>query len=180
MNEKVIYPSSSVEGYERDIVNSTHAGFGVRLVAYLVDGIVIGSLKGIILNPLAKLSDWDLSAYYLAPIFSIANITTALIYFLYFIMMTWFFRATLGKMLMGLKVVSTSGRHLTFLQVFTREWPGRYISGFLGNLLYLVVLFNPAKQGIHDMLSDTVVIHERQERLRDRLTAPVMKQNSSF
>ncbi|TDM04538.1 RDD family protein [Macrococcus carouselicus] len=177
MNERVIYPS--LEGYERDVINSTHAGFGSRLVAYLVDGIVIGSLKNILLNPLANLFNWDLSQYFLAPIFSIGNMATALIYFLYFILMTWFFRATLGKMLMGLKVVSTTGAKLTFLQVLTREWFGRYISGFLWSLLYLVVLFNPKKQGIHDMLSDTVVIHERQERLRDRLESG-MKQNNSL
>jgi len=180
MNERIVYPSSMVEGYERDIINSTHAGFGVRVVAFLIDGIVVGSLKAIILNPLAKLFDWDRSSYVWAPIFSIENIASSIIFFLYFILMTWFFRATLGKMLMGLKVISAGDEPLNFLQVVTREWFGRYISGFLGHLLYLVVLFNPNKQGIHDMLSDTVVIYERQERLRDRLMAPFMKQNSTL
>lgn len=180
MSERMVYPSSMVEGYERDIINSTHAGFGVRLVAFLVDGIVIGSLKAILLRPLAKLLGWDLSSYVGAPLFSIENIASSLIFFLYFVLMTWFFRATLGKMLMGLKVVSADDKPLTFLQVVTREWLGRYISGFLGHLLYLVILFNPHKQGIHDMLSDTVVIYERQERLRDRLMAPMMKQNSTL
>ncbi|ULG73626.1 RDD family protein [Macrococcus brunensis] len=180
MSERIVYPSSIVEGYERDIINSTHAGFGVRMVAFLIDGIVVGSLKAIILNPLAKLFDWDLSSYVWAPIFSIENIASSMIFFLYFILMTWFFRATLGKMLMGLKVISANDKPLNFLQVVTREWFGRYISGFPGYLLYLVVLFNPNKQGIHDMLSDTVVIYERQERLRDRLMAPFMKQNSTL
>ncbi|TDM10598.1 RDD family protein [Macrococcus lamae] len=169
MNERVIYPSSPLEGYEQDVIYSTHAGFGSRLLAYLIDAIIIWCIKQILIDPL--MSQFNLTdQHVVAPIFSAANIASALVYFLYFVLMTWFFRATIGKMIMGLKVVSYNDEPMTFFRIVVREVFGRYISNFFLNLLYLVVLFNPSRQGIHDVLSDTIVVKEQQERLRDRLT----------
>lgn len=170
----------NLDGYEQDIIYSTHAGFGRRLIAYLIDVLMIWCLKQIVIDPLLSLFNVT-DDYMFAPIFSPANIAGALVYFLYFVLMTWFFRATLGKMIMGLKVVSYHHSSLSFFRVVVREVFGRYISNFFLNLLYLVVLFNPSKQSIHDMLSDTIVVKEQQERLRDRLThQPSVSQNSSL
>ena len=72
--------------------------------------------------------------------------------------MTKFFSQTLGKMVFGIKVVTLEERPLTWMTVLFREFIGRYISKlfFIG---YLIVAFLPKKQGIHDLLSDTTVIH---------------------
>lgn len=178
MNERVIYPSSVIEGYEREIVNSTHAGFGLRLVAYLIDLIVIWSIKMIILHPIVRMFNLE-DKHFWIPLFSVENIGSALVYFLYFVLMTWFFRATLGKMLLGLKVISYTRDPLTFGRVVTREFFGRYISDFI-KLLYVVILFNPKKQGIHDMLADTIVVKERDEQLRHRMIDIAVSQNNSL
>ncbi|KAA1038441.1 RDD family protein [Macrococcus equipercicus] len=175
MNEKMVY-ASPLAGFEQDIMYSTHAGFGRRFIAYLIDGLVIWCIKQIVVDPLMTLLHVS-SDYWLVPIFNAGNVASALVYFLYFLLMTWFFRATIGKMILGLKVISYRQTPLTFTQVVVREVFGRYISNFFVNLLYLVVLFNPSRQGIHDMLSDTIVVKEEQERLRDRLTQAQRAEN---
>lgn len=150
---------------ENDILELTHAGFGVRFIAYIIDLILIGCIKGIIVNPLVRFGGLE-DVYLGIPLFSVENILSTLIFFGYFILMTYYFRATLGKMIMGLKVMSTLEDKLSIQTVVTRELFGRYISkAFLG-LLYLVVLFNPKKRGIHDMLSDTYVVKENKEHIR--------------
>lgn len=178
MNERVIYPSSIIEGYERDIINSTHAGFGLRLAAYLIDLIAIWSIKKIIIHPIVSMLNLE-DKHFWIPLFSVENIGSAFVYFLYFILMTWFFRATLGKMLFGLKVISYTRDPLTFGRVVIRELFGRYISDFFARLLYLVVLFNPKKQSIHDMLAETIVVKERDEQLRHRMIDAAISQNNS-
>lgn len=150
------------------LIHATEAGFGVRFIAFIIDLIVIGSIKSIILNPFdAWLGLSDM--YIMTPLFSVYNVLSALIYFGYFILLTFFFNATLGKMILKLKVVHENGRKLSIGTVITREFFGRYISNFFAYLLYLVVLFNPNKRGIHDLLSDTLVVKEESAVLREKL-----------
>lgn len=178
MNEKVIYTTSALEGYERDIVYATHAGFGIRFVAFLIDLLIIAALKTLIIGPIMTFTGIE-DQYYLLPIFSISNLISAVIYFIYFILMTWFFKATLGKMICGLKVISFYNQSMTFFDCIIRELFGRYISNSLLGLPYLIVLFNPKKQGIHDMLSDTIVVRERQISLRSRIINSLVNQNNT-
>lgn len=130
-----------------------YAGFWMRFWAYVIDLIVIGSINRILINPTFRALDISLSE---REIFSAASIATAVIFYLYFILMTKFFHQTLGKMVFGLKVVSLNQESLTWNTVIFRECIGRYISKlfFIG---YIVVAFTPKKQGIHDLLTETSV-----------------------
>lgn len=134
-----------------------YAGFWMRFWAYLLDLIVIGSINRILINPTFRALDIPLSEN---SMFSAASIATAVVFYLYFVLMTKFFRQTLGKMVFGIKVVSLKDQPLTWMTVLFREFIGRYISKlfFIG---YLIVAFLPKKQGIHDLLSDTTVIHAK-------------------
>ncbi|MCE4956336.1 RDD family protein [Macrococcoides caseolyticum] len=150
---------------ENDILTLTRAGFGSRCLAYLIDLMLIACIKGIIIGPIVGIGGLE-NLYFGIRLFSIENILSAIIYFGYFIIMTYCFRATLGKMILGLKVLSVHEDKLSMLTVLTRELFGRYINNFFLNLLYFVVLFNPKKLGIHDMLSDTYVVKESSEHIR--------------
>ncbi len=132
-----------------------YAGFWMRFWAYLLDLVVIGSMNRILIYPAFRALDIPLTESHL---FSGASIATALVFYLYFVLMTKFFNQTLGKMVFGIKVVSLEGQPLTWMTVLFREFIGRYISKlfFIG---YIIVAFLPKKQGIHDLLSDTTVIH---------------------
>ncbi|MDR9791661.1 MAG: hypothetical protein C6W58_02160 [Bacillaceae bacterium] len=131
------------------------AGFWMRFWAYLLDLIVVSSVIRIVANPLFLLIGLEKSDF----IFSPYRILSALFFFSYFILMTKFLGQTLGKMVFGLRVISLKNDKLTWTDVFFREWIGRYISKvtWIG---YLIVAFTKKKQGLHDLFSDTTVIHD--------------------
>jgi uncharacterized RDD family membrane protein YckC len=131
------------------------AGFWMRFWAYLLDLIVIGSINGIIVNPIFLLFDLSKTSF----IFSPNQIIGAVIFFSYFVLMTKYFGQTLGKMVFGLRVISLNRETLTWSDVLFRELIGRYISKKIW-IGYVIVAFTRKKQGLHDLFTDTTVIHE--------------------
>ncbi len=134
-----------------------YAGFWIRFWAYLLDLVVIASINGILVYPIFRLTDLPMDE---RSMFAPISIVTAVIFYAYFVLMTKFFRQTLGKMVFGLKVTTLENTNLSWSTVLFREWVGRFISGTVW-VLYIVVGFLPKKQGIHDLFADTTVIHER-------------------
>lgn len=134
------------------------AGFWMRFWAYLLDWLIIGSINGILIYPVFRALDVSLnnSSY-----FSAVAIATALTFYLYFVLMTKYLGQTLGKMVFGLRVIQIDGGKLSWSTILFREWIGRFISGTVMMLPYLVVAFHPKKKGIHDLFADTTVVHER-------------------
>lgn len=141
-----------VEEYEKKT-----AGFWVRFFAYIIDVLVVGAIVGILVNPIFYLMDWsfDESVWY-APM----AIISAVFYYGYFILMTKICQQTVGKMILGLKVVSLKEEKPNWLTVIFRELVGRFISNTV-KILYIMIAFMPKNQSLHDLLSDTVVIHEK-------------------
>lgn len=81
-----------------------YAGFWVRFWAFLLDGIVIGSINRLLISPVFSLLHLPKETGLFT--FSLYSITSAVVFFAYFAIMTKFFKQTLGKMVFGLKVVS--------------------------------------------------------------------------
>jgi uncharacterized RDD family membrane protein YckC len=133
-----------------------YAGFWMRFWAYLLDLIVIGSINRMILNPVFRALDVPLVE---DGIISPMGVTTAVVFYLYFVLMTKFYGQTLGKMVFGLRVVELDGNRLSWGTVIFREWIGRFISATV-MVLYVVVAFTKKKQGLHDLFADTTVIYE--------------------
>lgn len=75
----------------------------------------------------------------------------------YFVLMTYFGGATLGKRAMGLRVVSTDGQKCSFMTVLYRETIGRYLSRilFIG---YLLAIGDIEHRTLHDRICDTRVV----------------------
>ncbi|WP_394235560.1 RDD family protein [Niallia oryzisoli] len=138
-------------------VDYRYAGFWMRFWAYLLDLVVIASLNGILVYPLFRALDIKISD---PSMFAPASIVTAVIFYAYFVLMTKFFKQTLGKMVFGLKVISLDQTPLSWSTIMFREWIGRFISGSI-LILYVVVAFLPRRQGIHDLFADTTVVHVR-------------------
>lgn len=132
-----------------------YAGFWMRFWAYLLDLVVVGSLNRMLVKPVFRLVDVPLVDFnFFAPI----SIVTAIVFYLYFVLMTKFFKQTLGKMVFGLKVVNLKNTQLTWGTVLFREWIGRFISSTI-IVGYLISAFLPKKQGLHDLFADTTVVH---------------------
>ncbi|MEK5523769.1 hypothetical protein B5V89_02160 [Heyndrickxia sporothermodurans] len=133
------------------------AGFWMRFWAYLLDIVVVASISRLIIRPVFRIVDIPLTD---SGLFTPYSIVTTLLFYLYFILMTKFLSATIGKMVFGLKVISLKEKKLSWSTIIFREGIGRYISVFT-KILYVVVAFTPNKQGIHDIFADTTVVHER-------------------
>lgn len=133
-----------------------YAGFWMRFWAYLADLIIVGSLNRIIVHPIFKAMDSTSGQGWFSP----EAICTAIIFYLYFTLMTKYFKQTLGKMIFGLKVVSVKEEKLGWGTVFFREFIGRFISKTIV-IGYLIVGFMPKKQGLHDVFADTTVIVDK-------------------
>lgn len=132
------------------------AGFWMRFWAYLLDLIVIGSIDRLLINPLFRVLDIPLME---VDLFAPVTIATAITFYGYFVLMTRFFHQTLGKMVFGLKVIALEEEKLSWRTILFREWIGRFISSTIV-IGYLITAFLPKKQGLHDLFSDTSVIHE--------------------
>lgn len=67
------------------------------------------------------------------------------------------YRATIGKILFGIIVVYGNGRQLSFSRALIREL-GKYVSLVTLGIGFVIIGFTKKKQGLHDLLADTVVI----------------------
>lgn len=149
-------PATENRVLESEITHFMYAGFWMRFWAYLLDLIVIGSVTRMIINPVFRALDVSLVE---DGIISPIAVATAVVFYLYFVLMTKFFGQTLGKMVFGLRVIDLGGKSLSWGTVLFREWIGRFISATV-IVLYIVVAFTQKKQGLHDLFADTSVIHE--------------------
>lgn len=161
---------------EEKLDNMATASFFSRVVAFLIDGLAIWGLNQIIVHPIVRLLGLE-EFYFLAPVINVSTIATGIIYFLYFILMTYYAKATLGKMITGIHVVDQKGEKLTFPQVIFRELVGRFINNQLWYLPYLVVLFTESRIGLHDYFADTYVVknsfYEYRKDIKTRLRGEV-------
>lgn len=140
---------------ESNHVSIRYAGFWMRFWAYLLDLIVVGSIERLILNPLFRILEIPLVEFNMfAPI----SVASAIIFYLYFVLMTKYFNQTLGKMVFGIRVIDLKSEKLSWGTILFREWIGRFISATV-IIGYILVAFLPKKQGLHDLFTDTSVIH---------------------
>ena len=134
------------------------AGFWIRFWAYLLDLIVIGSINRIVIHPF--LIGFDIPSD--QPSFlPLETVLTGATFYLYFFLMTKYFRQTLGKMVFGIEVIAKDGT-LTWGALFFREIVGRSISKALFGLVYIWVAFSPKKRGVHDYFADTLVVYTKE------------------
>lgn len=154
----------------------SHASFFPRFVSYLIDIIVLWAVAQLTVVPILTVLGMR-DVHYFIPALSIENIATTLIYFIYFTLMTYFFKQTLGKMILGISVISAKGRKLTFGQVFYRETVGRIISNTLLYLPYLAVLFTDAKIGLHDFIGDTYAVNNKYREYSAAIQSEMTSEN---
>lgn len=126
-----------------------YAGFLRRLVAYLIDGVVI-TVMYVVIAGVA----WALS-FIPEFIFSILIIVALFGYFAY--MESSPRQATLGKLAIGIKVTDMAGKRLSFTQALLRNL-GKIVSGMILAIGYIMAAFTEKKQALHDMMAGTLVV----------------------
>lgn len=128
----------------KDYYEYMYTGFLIRLFAFTIDIIIIGSLQRI-------------SLFYMEEGILLTFLSLA-IYLLYFILMTKLNDGqTIGKMIFGIKVICLNEEKLTWKTVIVREGFGRYLQKTI-LILYAITIFTPYKQHLVDLLTDTSVV----------------------
>lgn len=158
--------------------NQVYAGFFVRLAAYLIDWLVVGIALLTVRIPIwissfAYPDNWLIRDFIFK--YSIADIVTYVLSATYFILLTYYTGRTLGKRLLQLRVVSAEDRDMTFFEVVYRETVGKFLSGVVICIGYLMIGIDKEKRGIHDWLADTKVIYFHEKKMP--VQTPVVYRN---
>jgi uncharacterized RDD family membrane protein YckC/ribosomal protein L40E len=150
-----------------------YGGFWVRLLAWLIDGLLLGVLVGIVMTPfsagfLQKFMDYFNSSSYSAGtlppwywqyLFVYSSITfVAGVLYQTIAIGKW--GKTIGQAALGLKVVKPDGSKVSFARAFGRAL-AQVLTGTIFALAYIVIAFTPQKRGLHDYIADTIVIKTR-------------------
>lgn len=142
--------------------NQVHAGFFVRLAAYLIDSLIVSVALLFVRIPF-WISSWispdNVVVKDLIFTYSIEDIVVYALGALYFIMLTYRTGATVGKRLLHLQVVSVENRNMTLFEVIYRETVGRFLAALIANIGYFMIAVHGEKRGLHDLLSDTAVVY---------------------
>jgi len=152
-------------------VTGEYAGFWIRLLAAIIDGFILGIIGFIIMAIFGGLFGTAMvtapeepsvvTTSFLAGIFGTMQLLLWAIDIAYFVGLTGTYGATLGKMVLGLRVVGTNGQKISFGKAALREIIGKWISAIVFCLGYLWVAFDEKKQGWHDKIAGTYVVKVR-------------------
>lgn len=156
-------------------MDSPYAGFWLRLVAMIIDAIVVSIIEFVVFVPLLSalglgfigvLSDLDTEepgniVGLIATVVAAAGaywILAKAIQILYFsVMESSSSQATLGKMALGIKVTDTHGGRLDFTRAFLRNLC-KLISDFTMLIGYILAGFTEKRQALHDLIAGALVV----------------------
>lgn len=138
---------------ERDYAHA-YASFGLRAFAFIVDMLVIGAIYKILINVLGIDLDYEIYGI------EMAEILRWIVTILYFVIISLVTKGqTLGKMIVGIRVVSLTSDKLDLGQILIREIAGRLIQNTI-MILYLLPIFTPKNQSLIDFFVDTAVVKD--------------------
>ncbi len=138
-----------------------YAGFWIRLAATIVDTLLLI----VVLLPLFVLLIYIYGPNTLSANTWAAKLTNILISYVFPIIITllfWKYRsATPGKILFNLRIVDINTLQRPTTGQLILRYIGYFISTFPLCLGFLWIAFDPRKQGWHDKIAKTAVIHAR-------------------
>jgi uncharacterized RDD family membrane protein YckC len=163
MNVPAVAPAPRVE----------YAGFWLRFVAYLIDGVVISLGLVLILIPLIFLTGLGALLSQIHPQDELNDAGVLLIIGVIFLFLTvglavtWLYhalmessewQATVGKKALGLVVTDMAGRRVSFGRATGRHFAKivtNMVPAFIG---YIMAGFTEKKQALHDMMAGCLIL----------------------
>jgi len=150
-----------------------YAGFWLRLVAYIIDSVVlvlglcvfVGLIAAVVGAGFFRNLGDEMNG---APnVFGPIAVLMILTFIFAYIAATWLYyawfessehQATLGKMALGLIVTDTEGRRITFARASGRFF-AKMITGLIPFFIgYIMAGFTQKKQALHDMIASCLVL----------------------
>jgi uncharacterized RDD family membrane protein YckC len=125
------------------VLPTQFGGFWRRVLAFLIDGVVVGGMSFILSISLsADLASLAAFAFFLA--YSAGFEGSAV-------------QATPGKLALGLRVADVDGLRMSWVRAAARTFL-KLVSAGSGGAGFAVAAFTPMKQAIHDLMASAVVI----------------------
>lgn len=164
-----------------------YAGFWKRVAAYIIDAFVLwipntilssmlGATKAAEAYMQAKLAAGDDPQLALAAMDAYlhalwpALIAQTLVSWLYFALCessAW--QGTAGKLALGIRVTDMDGRRITFMRA-TGRYFAKILSAFTLCIGFLMVAWTQRRQGLHDLMAQTLVLNGRAKDVASRTT----------
>jgi uncharacterized RDD family membrane protein YckC len=132
-----------------------YAGFWIRFVAAVLDGVILVILSIFIAAVLALGAGAAEPAVF-ETLRSVIQLGVGAGYVTFFLGK---FGATPGKMALGLRVVRSDGGDLTYARAFSR-YLAEYLSALTLMIGYIIAAFDREKRALHDHICDTRVIFD--------------------
>lgn len=149
-----------------------YASFGIRFVAILIDAVVL-FVASLVVNLIfsfgagpfpfpsgSEASPAELGAMF-ARVFGLSFFVNLGLGFAYYVFLLTAYGATLGKMAVGVKIVTPDGGPLTFGRATARYFCANFLEPFTLLIGYLIALFDDQNRTLHDRICGTRAIATR-------------------
>jgi uncharacterized RDD family membrane protein YckC len=143
-----------------------YAGFWIRFLAKIIDGIVLGITQWIIMIPFGMMvmstSDFSQGQGPSAGFFALMGVQQLIGILIPAAYNTFFigrFGATLGKMACQLRVVMPEGEQVSYLRALGRNF-AEWISAIILLIGYIMAGFDDEKRALHDRICSTRVVRK--------------------
>ncbi|RLA63805.1 MAG: hypothetical protein DRQ88_06880 [Epsilonproteobacteria bacterium] len=137
------------------------AGFWVRLVATIIDGVILS----IVHWPINRMfptpyhlntAQFDTTTYFNVVINGLFSLLAIFLYY------GWFYKnkgGTPGKLALDLTVINTeTGQNLSYLRSFFRETIGKFCSAMIFGIGFIMAALRSDKKALHDLIMTTQVL----------------------
>ena len=125
-----------------------YAGFWIRLLAYIIDAIILGALTFPLARVLSMMGIGEQSS-------NVMSIAISWMYFAVFESSGWM--ASPGKKALGLIGTDEQGGQLSVGRA-TRRYFAKILSALLLGIGFVMIAFTARKQGLHDKMFHTLVL----------------------
>jgi len=144
-----------------------YAGFWLRVLAGVIDVIItflivlipavaLGYVVGTSMGGTASMNEIEATAA------ALGNLLGIVLRWIYFAAMeSSKYQATLGKKIIGLRVVGLDGSRISFGRASGRHF-GKFVSLIILSIGYFMVGWTKQKQGLHDKMAGCLVVREKQ------------------
>ncbi len=141
-----------------------NAGFFRRLIAWLIDHVILSVISlaiSIIFGaPIGVTKIFDNSFFAMIGAI-LSSVLILILFFLQFLYFGFFWSKdgqSIGKRMMGIKVIRFNGHYLSFIAAGLRGTLGYWLSGLIFSLGYIWAALDPRCEAWHDKIFSTWVI----------------------
>ena len=156
-------------------MNTNYAGFWQRFLALIIDSILIGVIRSILVIPIlaavglsfvGDIQDLDtadssdviaMAAAFIGALMATAAISSVISILYFSFMESSKYQASVGKLALGLIVTDMEGNRIDFGKALLRNF-GKLVSGAILLIGYIMAGFTDKKQALHDMIASTLVV----------------------